>query len=324
MLPVSSCDAFGVDLKHANQAHVSTCLQALAEWAALADRFAATQPGGGSSPPLLAAAAEAGLALLSRQAQQLADPLQLEVPNDAQQADAAAEALSLDELAAAVRQQHPQLFRFRSDGTSGSSSSSGAGGTQLQVQQAQALADVLYRQQRLKHEPFEWVYEGLQPLLLPPRLQRRKLAPLSLATVAAAVAWRLGLPLLPVPAEPDAEVAAGLQEGPAGTATAQGALPLQQLRPDVVQRYASRASAAAPEAGPWLLLLPDVVWQQQFVEWHHALDACTGQLVDAAEAVRRYPALQQPAGPRLLSALLGWQHMVRTVIQVGAQCACIC
>lgn len=303
-----------------NQAHVSTCLQALSEWAALADCFVAIQPGGGTSPPPLAAAAEAGLALLSRHAQQLADPLQLELQDDAKQADAATEALSLDELAAVVQQQHPQLFPFRIDSSSGSSSS-GVGGTQLQVQQALALADVLYRQQRFKHEPFEWVYEGLQPLLLLPRLQRRKLTPLSLATVAAAVARRLDLPLLPVPAEPDAEIAAGLQEGPAGAATAQGALPLQQLRPDVVQCYAGRASAAAPEAGPWLLLLPDVVRQQQFVQWHHALDARTGQLVDAAEAVRRYPALQQPAGPQLLSALLGWQHMVRTVIQVGAQCA---
>lgn len=298
------------------------CLQALADWAALADRFAPRQLNYGISAVSLAAAAEAGLALLSRQAQQLADPLQLELDNEGQQAEAGAEALSLDELAAAVRQQHQQLFPG-----DGSRSRSDDGGSAVQVQQALALADVLYRQQRFKHEPFEWVYEGLEPLLLPQRLRRRKLAPPTLATVAAAVARRLGLPLLPVPAEPDAELAAGVQEGPAGGAAAQGGLPLEQLRPDVAQRYAGRASAAAPEAGPWLLLLPDcgnVQRRQQrpLLQWHHAMDACSGQLVGAAEALRQYPALQQPAGPRLLSPLLGWQQMVRTVIQVGAGMYC--
>ncbi|PRW61057.1 2-dehydro-3-deoxyphosphooctonate aldolase [Chlorella sorokiniana] len=288
--------------------------EALAEWAALADRFAARQSEHYSSALSLAVATEAGLALLSRQAQHLADPLQLELQEDAEQAEAGAEALSLDELAAAVRQQYPQLFL----GSSGGGGS--AGSMEVQVQQALALAGVLYRQQRFKHEPFEWVYEGLQPLLLPPRLWRRKLAPLTLATVAAGVAQRLGLQLLPVPAEPDAEIAAGMQEGPAGGAAAQGGLPLEQLRSDVAQRYAGRASAAAPELGPWLLLLPDHGTMQQQgqqvgVQWQHAMDACGGQLIDAADALRQYPALQQPAGPRLLSPLLGWQHMVRTVIQ---------
>ena len=343
--------------------------QALAEWAGLAERFAARPPGIGTSALPLAAAAEEGLALLSQQAQQLADPLQLELDEAPQEAAGEPAVLSLDELAEVVRQQHPSLFPSCSSSSSSSSSGGGSGGsgssgssssssssgsgsgsgcnggsgggsgcnggsggssTQLQAQQALALADVLYRQQRFKHEPFEWVYEGLHPLLLPQRLQRRKLAPLTLATVAAGVARRLGLPLLPVPGQPDAEIAAGVEEGPAGGAAAQGGLPLEQLRPDVAQRYAGRASAAAPEAGPWLLLLPAsgtpqqaAPSQQTEVQWQQAMDACTGQLLGCEEVRQRYPALRPPADPRLLSPLLGWQHMVRTVIQVGGARRCV-
>lgn len=316
-----------------------TTLQALAEWAALSTRFGCFPPGfpgsvsrhsassgigsGSSSaacaPPapafLAAAAAEEGLALLSRQAQQLADPLFVLEQELGSSGDGEPQAATLDELAAAVRRKHATLFdRGAADmdssdagGSGGSSGGAARGATAARrLEQAAALADVLYRQQRFKFEPFEWVYEGLAPLLLPARLARRKLAPVTLAAVAAGVGRRLGLPLLPVPAEAGEEIAAAVAEGPAGGAVA-GGLPLDQLRPDVAQRYAGRAAAAPPTAGPWALLI-DCSGKgssgcgsaagggggsdDRGHSWTHALDACTGELVDAAAAAQKYPGLQ--------------------------------
>jgi hypothetical protein len=55
------------------------------------------------------------------------------------------------------------------------------------------LPQVLFKQARLRNTPFEWVYDGLAPALLPQVLERSKGMPLSLALVAAAVARRLGV-----------------------------------------------------------------------------------------------------------------------------------
>ncbi len=323
-------------------------VQALAEWAALSSRFGALLSGHASSgslhlsgsggdsgspsaaasspagPFLAAAAAEEGLSLLSRQVQELADPLfflEQELDSNSSSSSSSSSgsgepgAVTLDGLAAAVRQQHPTLFgSSASDACGGVAAGGGAAARRLE--QAAALADVLYRQQRFKFEPFEWVYEGLSPLLLPERMLRRKLAPVTLATVAAGVARRLGLPLLPVPADAGEEIAAAVVEGPGGGAAA-GGLPLDQLRPDVAQRYAGRAAAAPPTAGPWALLLDcssgssspgsssssssaagvdggrgGAAGGQAGRRWTHAMDACTGELVDVAGAAQRYPGLQ--------------------------------
>ena len=334
--------------------------QALAGWAALADRFssscsASSGSGSSSSPGFLpfaaAAAAEEGLALLSRQSEELTDPLQAELAAleaAAAEGDAAAAGsssqgeppeVSLDELAAEARRQHPDLFPPSTDSTGStdggsSSGGAGAGGGELQRRRAAALAALLHRQHRFRHEPFEWVYEGLAPLLLPPRLRRRKLAPLAAAAVAAGVGRRLGLPLLPVPAESGEGLAAAVTEGPAGGAAAAGGLPLERLRPDVAQRYAGRAGGAPPAAGPWVLLVPaagDGAQQQQQQRgqqqaWSGVMDACTGEVLEPAAARARWPALSLGPEWALRAPLTAWQHAVRTVIQVGAGMvgACVC
>lgn len=50
---------------------------------------------------------------------------------------------------------------------------------------------MLCQQKKLRCDPFEWVYEGLDPLLLPAVISKRKGIPLSLAIAAGAVARRL-------------------------------------------------------------------------------------------------------------------------------------
>ncbi|KAI3424261.1 hypothetical protein D9Q98_009615 [Chlorella vulgaris] len=311
--------------------------EALAEWAALTDSFNPRPQRLSSRPNNLlppaaraAAAAEQGLALLTRQAQQLTDPLllDLELAGPSEDAEDGPAALSLDELAAAVQQQYPDLFVSQQQQTAAVAADEGAGDRDLRLQQLAALQNELYSHQRFKYEPFEWVYEGLQPLLLPQQLQRRKLAPLTLAVVAAGVGRRLGLSLLPAPAEGGEGIAATVEEGVGGGPAAQGLVPLDKLRPDVAQRYAGRAQGGmAPAAGPWVLLLPAAApgapsdsssssgssrrWQQ----WSHAIDACTGEVMDAAAAQQRYPDLHLTSDWQLRSPLVGWQHMVRTIIQ---------
>jgi hypothetical protein len=303
-------------------------LQALAEWAALADRFGSRHhaSASGCSLPFAASAvaAEEGLALLSRQAQELSDPLLLQ-ELDLQPAGSSSQetpALSLDELAAAVRQDHPGLFAAApsssetsntsnsnhssnsgsNEASSSDPSSSGSSSAALRVEQARALADSLYQQQRFKFEPFEWVYEGLDPLLLPPRLQRRKLAPLTLAVVAAGVGRRLGLPLLPVPAEPEGEIVAAVVEGPGGGPAGGQGLPMEQLRPDVAQRYAGRSQGLAPASGLWVLLIDSgsgssgedgpAAAAAGGQRWQHVMDASSGEVLEAAAARQKYSDLQ--------------------------------
>jgi hypothetical protein len=54
---------------------------------------------------------------------------------------------------------------------------------------------VLFRQAKLRNAPFEWVYDGLAPALLPAVLAKAKGMPLSLALAAAGVGHRAGIAL---------------------------------------------------------------------------------------------------------------------------------
>lgn len=61
------------------------------------------------------------------------------------------------------------------------------------------LSQVLFAGQlRFKHEPVEWVYDGLGPALLGRSLAARRGVPLSLALVYCGVAARLGLAAMPL------------------------------------------------------------------------------------------------------------------------------
>ena len=58
---------------------------------------------------------------------------------------------------------------------------------------------VVHKKHRIRFEPFEWVYDGLKPLLLPDILQTRKGMSHSLAALYCCVARRAGLQLIPSP-----------------------------------------------------------------------------------------------------------------------------
>jgi hypothetical protein len=136
---------------------------------------------------------------------------------------------------------------------------------------------------KFKYEPFEWVYDGLSPLLLPHVLARRKGAPLALALATAAAARRLGVPARLICAH-DGEVLTTAQgeAAPGGGRVGLGARPpsrkrhhelcprhpllhagpahppagpalMQSLPPEVAARQAGRTVAAPPSPNTWLV-----------------------------------------------------------------------
>lgn len=122
--------------------------EALAEWAALA-RAHVLQGAGRPAAPA-AAAAEQGLALLSRQAAALTDPLGLEALEGAEaeaEGGSSRPPLTLDGLAEDVRRHAPGLFPPSGGGGGGE-----AGALAVADRRAAlaALGHVLYRQHRLR------------------------------------------------------------------------------------------------------------------------------------------------------------------------------
>uniref|UniRef100_A0A383WP88 Protein SirB1 N-terminal domain-containing protein n=1 Tax=Tetradesmus obliquus TaxID=3088 RepID=A0A383WP88_TETOB len=249
--------------------------QALQQWHGLQQQWCSTAPL--SISRQLESAEEAAWLLQRLATQQAVQQLLLEedIEQLQQDSDASIEGArqQLDDLAAAVKAAAPDAFASQPDGPPNSQ----------RLLQLQALSQVLFQQQgRLRCDPFEWVYDGLAPLMLPQVLQTRKGIPLSLAVLAGAVARRLGMQLQLLCAD-DSQL----------PGTASGPLLMQQLPPEVAARQAGRTLATAPSPTTWLLQLlpaPGQAWAAQDAVF---LDVSRrGQLLDAAGCIQRYPALE--------------------------------
>eukprot|EP00878_Enallax_costatus_P015726 GHUV01016477.1.p1 GENE.GHUV01016477.1~~GHUV01016477.1.p1 ORF type:complete len:254 (+),score=94.63 GHUV01016477.1:907-1668(+) len=174
----------------------------------------------------------------------------------------------LDDWAAAVRRAAPDAF------TADASNSD-------RLQQFNALYQVLCQQNKLRCDPFEWVYEGLDPLLLPAVISKGKGIPLSLAIAAGAVARRLGMDVQLVCAD-DSQI----------PGTASGPLLLQHMPPEIAARQAGRSLAGAPPPTSWLLQLTPAAGQQWvpqdlvFLDFSHK-----ARLLDGVSCKQRYPIL---------------------------------
>jgi hypothetical protein len=139
-------------------------------------------------------------------------------------------------MAAQVTSDHPEL----ADGY--------VGGATTAVHNQALLAAVqhlLYSQLRLRHEPIEWLYDGLAPLLPCAAIQQRKAAPLTLAVLASSVCARLGVLALPLRASPAAPPRTTQQ-----LAVEEG----YTLPQDVALRQAGRPAAYIPNE-PWLVAI---------------------------------------------------------------------
>lgn len=137
----------------------------------------------------------------------------------AEQRAAVLDALDSDGLRAAVdvmgqqlRAQAPELgwahdppggHHQQQHSAAAAPSGEGGGGEARELrQQLEAVRQYLYRTLRLRHEPIEWLYDGLRPLLLGEALRHRKAAPLAMAVLGCVLGARVGLPLAPFRAAP--------------------------------------------------------------------------------------------------------------------------
>ncbi len=124
------------------------------------------------------------------------------------QDEAAAAVAELDVMAAqaAVEVASTSLSRPAPVTGSGSEATEGppytdtdAAATAASVQQEGSLVEhqlrcisrVLFDQHRFKFEPFEWVYDGMDPMMLPRVVERKKGLPLMLAIIYCMVARRV-------------------------------------------------------------------------------------------------------------------------------------
>jgi hypothetical protein len=178
---------------------------------------------------------------------------------------------------------------------------------------------------RLRFEPVEWAYDGVeaalpQPLLAgeaahpppsasssssaggtssgPPSRAARKGVPLALALAAARCLADAALPGVarcePVCARDcDAEMAAaGRAERRGSTAGAAGVGGLAALPPAVAARQAGRTVAVAPATNAWLVRLDILCEGQEEAATPWFVDVTRrGELLSAAEARARYPAM---------------------------------
>ncbi len=187
---------------------------------------------------------------------------------------------------------------------------------------AEAFLEAM-RSLKYKYEPFEWVYEGLDPILMSTILNcrtgpgRKKCTPAALALALATVGERVGLKLLPMPA-----FAASQSGGTGGKGVDQqlDLSLLEGLSDDALLRMRSKSQAVAPEPSTWLLRVDndgsaaDSEADRCVNRW---IDCKQGLVVGEEEVSARFPDLAgyDVARWRAESALKTWQGLVDLAIQ---------
>jgi hypothetical protein len=252
--------------------------------------------------------------LLTEHVLNLTDPLGIYASLDEEQDDEDERGLEVEELANLVLQRAGEESATNKESISG---------------RLQALVDVLYRTPKikLKYEPFEWVYDGLGPLLVSKVLKKRKGTPAALALAAAAVGRKINLPLLPMPAAP---IEAGAGQDP------DAAIPVDDLPPDLQQRVSSTISAAAPGPGQWLLkvfnpsttattttetttetTVESGVGKHEIEDLGLYLDPSNGDILSSAEVSKRFPAVGNLTATQWQeqSVVRTWQGLCRIAMQ---------
>ena len=168
------------------------------------------------------------------------------------------------------------------------------------------------RSLKYTYEPFEWVYEGLDPIMMRFALQgrtgsglesRNKCTPAALALALSTIGERIGLNLLPIPAF-------GASYG--GEAMPLDASLLEGLSEDAALRMRSKTQAVAPEPNTWLLFADKK--NDENSTW---IDCKQGVVVAGREVSERFPSLAGYGASRARSesVLRTWQGLVDLAIQ---------
>lgn len=181
------------------------------------------------------------------------------------------------------------------------------------------------RSLKYKYEPFEWVYEGLDPIMMRTILHcrtgpgRKKCTPAALALALATVGERAGLKLLPMPAF------AASQAQSVGAAKIDLSI-LEGLSDDALLRMRSKTQAVAPEPSTWLLRVvndgpadgpAEKIGDRGEIDEKNWIDCKQGSVVGEDEVAARFPGLADydVARWRAESVLKTWQGLVDLAIQ---------
>ncbi len=169
------------------------------------------------------------------------------------------------------------------------------------------------RSLKYKYEPFEWVYEGLDPIMVRSVLHgrsgpdRKKCTPAALALALSTIGERVGLNLLPMPTF-------GMSQH--ATEEKLDVSLLEGLSEDAALRMRSKTQAVAPEPSTWLLRVDD--GKEDREEGHETwIDCKQGVVVGGEEVSSRFPGLAAYGSARVRSesVLRTWQGLVDLAVQ---------
>lgn len=160
-----------------------------------------------------------------------------------------------------------------------------------------------------KYEPFEWLYEGLDPIMVSRVLEKKKGTPAALALALCEIGSHLKLPLVPMPAVENG----GLN----GSEMNQDELMkyIETLRPEVGMRLASKTrSGIVPEPSTWILRLCSPSCSPKSVVY---IDCKSGNVLDPESLCGMYPSLGNMSESDWVqkSPLRTWQGLTKLVIQ---------
>jgi len=221
-----------------------------------------------------------GMKTISDQIREIQDPLALDEISEAN-----VDAL-LNETAKSVQ----SLLETKDSGSSKES-------------QLQSFVEIIYKDMKFKYEPFEWLYEGLDPILVSHLLQRKKGTPASLALCLSALGDRVGLPLLPMPLLESNEniVSSHIQDSY-----------LETLSPDAALKLRSKTQSVVPSPSSWFLRLDHPNQDEALY-----VDCKNGSVLSHREMIQKHPRLGQMsmAEWREQCVLQTWSGLVQLAIQ---------
>ena len=286
--------------------------QYLAEWNELTMRHCVRD--GTHGVTAAAVAIEDGMKLLSKQIETMTDPLRLlfeEEGEDSQ--DETSEKETVDQIVGDIKSIHPTLD---------------FGCPVSPSRQFLAVRNVVYDRYKFQYKPFEWVYEGLDPLILERVLRKRRGTPATIAVLITEIGRRLGIPLLPLPAAP-------IQAGAATENETMGSPVLDGLSSELMVRINSRTQAIAPGPGGWVVKLLSSsrdgtatsnspsstnrtsIDSNDSSSTGELLDTASGDILSVDELRLRYPALHGFSDDiwRREAVLRTWQGLARIAMQ---------
>lgn len=155
-----------------------------------------------------------------------------------------------------------------------------------------------------KYEPFEWLYEGLNPILLSHVMETRKGTPAALALALSTIGLKLGIHLLPMPLNIS-------EVGSTGVIDESLEPLLETLPPEVASRLNS--AGCGPNPLTWILRFDAGLAESDALY----VDCKEGIILTKSDMMERFPSMGQLTGAdwREQSVLRSWNGLIELAIQ---------